>query len=67
MYDETARRRLAIKPGVTGLWQVSGRSELSFPEMIALDLHYATWWSLASDLRILIRTPIAAISARGAA
>jgi lipopolysaccharide/colanic/teichoic acid biosynthesis glycosyltransferase len=67
MYDDIARRRLAVKPGVTGLWQVSGRSELSFPEMIALDLHYATWWSLGSDLRILARTPIAAISARGAA
>ena len=67
MYDDTARQRLAVKPGVTGLWQVSGRSELSFPEMIALDLHYATWWSLRSDLRILARTPLAAISARGAA
>ena len=67
MYDDTARQRLSIKPGVTGLWQVSGRSELSFPEMIALDLHYATWWSLRSDLRILARTPIAAITARGAA
>jgi lipopolysaccharide/colanic/teichoic acid biosynthesis glycosyltransferase len=66
MYDDTARRRLSVKPGVTGLWQVSGRSELSFPEMIALDLHYATWWSLRSDLRILLRTPLAAISARGA-
>lgn len=67
MYDDTARQRLSVKPGVTGLWQVSGRSELSFPEMIALDLHYARWWSLRSDLRILARTPIAAISARGAA
>ncbi|HET7312384.1 MAG TPA: sugar transferase [Mycobacteriales bacterium] len=67
MYDDVARRRLEVKPGVTGLWQVSGRSELSFPEMIALDLHYATWWSLRSDLRILARTPVAAISARGAA
>ncbi len=67
MYDDTARRRLTVKPGVTGLWQVSGRSELSFPEMIALDLHYATWWSLRSDLRILARTPVAAITARGAA
>ncbi|HET6817505.1 MAG TPA: sugar transferase [Mycobacteriales bacterium] len=67
LYDDTARQRLVVKPGVTGLWQVSGRSELSFPEMIALDLHYAMWWSLRSDLRILARTPIAAISARGAA
>ena len=67
MYDDQARQRLVVKPGVTGLWQVSGRSELSFPEMIALDLHYATWWSLRSDLRILARTPVAAISARGAA
>jgi lipopolysaccharide/colanic/teichoic acid biosynthesis glycosyltransferase len=67
MYDDLARQRLTVKPGVTGLWQVSGRSELSFPEMIELDLHYATWWSLRSDLRILARTPIAAISARGAA
>ena len=67
MYDEVARRRLAVKPGVTGLWQVSGRSQLSFPEMIALDLHYAQWWSLRADLRILARTPLVAITARGAA
>ena len=67
MYDDVARCRLSVKPGVTGLWQVSGRSELSFPEMIQLDLHYATWWSLGADLRILARTPIAAITARGAA
>ncbi|HET7530023.1 MAG TPA: sugar transferase [Mycobacteriales bacterium] len=67
LYDDFARQRLRVKPGITGLWQVSGRCELTFQDMVALDLHYASWWSVATDLKILARTPAAAFSARGAA
>jgi exopolysaccharide biosynthesis polyprenyl glycosylphosphotransferase len=55
-YDEWHRRRLEIAPGLTGLWQVSGRSDLTFDEMVMLDLFYAENWSLALDIRILLRT-----------
>lgn len=60
-YDEVARARLAAKPGLTGLWQVSGRSRLTFEEMVELDLRYWREWSLLLDLRILLRTPKAVI------
>ena len=67
LYDAKARERLSIKPGLTGLWQVSGRCELSFAEMVALDVAYGRTWSLGKDLLILAKTPLAAVSARGAA
>jgi lipopolysaccharide/colanic/teichoic acid biosynthesis glycosyltransferase len=67
LYDAAARQRLALKPGLTGLWQVSGRCELSFGEMVELDVAYGRSWSLSKDLRILLKTPLAAVSARGAA
>jgi exopolysaccharide biosynthesis polyprenyl glycosylphosphotransferase len=54
-YQEWHRRRLEIAPGLTGLWQVSGRSDLTFDEMVMLDLFYAENWSLGLDLRILLR------------
>jgi lipopolysaccharide/colanic/teichoic acid biosynthesis glycosyltransferase len=50
------RRRLALKPGMTGLWQVSGRSAIPFEEMVKLDYLYVTNWSLAEDCRILLHT-----------
>ena len=50
------RRRSAITPGLTGLWQVNGRSEVPFEEMISLDLLYAATWSLRRDLKLLART-----------
>lgn len=50
------RRILEMKPGMTGLWQVEGRSETSFDNMVRLDLRYVRTWSLTSDVRILIRT-----------
>jgi lipopolysaccharide/colanic/teichoic acid biosynthesis glycosyltransferase len=56
-----------VKPGLTGLWQVSGRCELSFSEMIELDVTYGRNWSLVNDLKILAKTPVAAVTARGAA
>lgn len=67
LYDADARLRLAVQPGLTGLWQVSGRCRLSFAEMIALDVQYWRSWSFRSDLVILLKTPLAALSGSGAA
>jgi lipopolysaccharide/colanic/teichoic acid biosynthesis glycosyltransferase len=55
-YEHRVARRLLIKPGLTGLWQVSGRSDLPWEESIRLDLYYVENWSLAGDIRILART-----------
>jgi exopolysaccharide biosynthesis polyprenyl glycosylphosphotransferase len=60
------RSRLDLKPGMTGLWQVLGRSEISFEEMVRLDYLYVTNWSLWHDLRLLCRTAPALLRARGA-
>ena len=60
------RRRLSMRPGLTCLWQVSGRSELSFREWMALDLDYVDRWSLGLDLAILLRTIPAILTGRGA-
>jgi lipopolysaccharide/colanic/teichoic acid biosynthesis glycosyltransferase len=60
------RRVLEIKPGITGLWQICGRSKTSFDEMVRLDLRYAREWSLWLDLKILLETPIAVIFRAGA-
>jgi lipopolysaccharide/colanic/teichoic acid biosynthesis glycosyltransferase len=66
-YDIWHRRRvLEIKPGITGLWQVEGRSRTQFDDMVRLDLQYARTWSLTMDLEILLRTPLAVISGDGA-
>ncbi|WP_308011154.1 sugar transferase [Streptomyces sp. AC495_CC817] len=65
-YDATAMRRLRVKPGMTGLWQVSGRSDLSWDETIQLDLHYVDNWSLSSDLDVMSRTLRAVVDGRGA-
>ena len=65
-YDETARRRLAVKPGITGLWQVSGRSDLGWEESLQLDIYYAENWRLRDDLVIAARTVTAVAFARGA-
>jgi exopolysaccharide biosynthesis polyprenyl glycosylphosphotransferase len=62
-----ARRRLELKPGITGVWQVLGRSDISFDEMLRLDYVYVTSWSLWNDVRILLRTlPVLAGRTRGA-
>jgi lipopolysaccharide/colanic/teichoic acid biosynthesis glycosyltransferase len=67
VYDVWHRRRLLeVKPGITGLWQVSGRSRLRFDDMVRLDLKYAKVWSLGLDLKILLRTPRAVFSGEGA-
>jgi exopolysaccharide biosynthesis polyprenyl glycosylphosphotransferase len=66
-YDIWHRRRLLeVKPGITGLWQVSGRSRTTFDEMVRLDLQYAKSWSLWLDLKILLRTPRAVAAGDGA-
>ncbi len=66
-YDVWHRRRLLeMKPGLTGLWQVSGRSKLRFDDMVRLDLQYARAWSLWLDIKILVRTPRAVFSGDGA-
>ena len=56
LYDDAARRRLLLKPGMSGLWQIGGRSTLSWEDAIRLDLYYVENWSLAGDLIILWRT-----------
>ncbi|AHY45742.1 exopolysaccharide biosynthesis polyprenyl glycosylphosphotransferase [Rubrobacter radiotolerans] len=64
--SEREKRRLAAVPGLTGLWQISGRSDLPFEEMLRLDLHYIENWSLALDASILLRTVWAVFHGRGA-
>jgi lipopolysaccharide/colanic/teichoic acid biosynthesis glycosyltransferase len=61
-----AARRDEVRPGITGLWQVSGRANLTFLEMLRLDCRYLDTWSLGRDLLILVRTIPAVITARGA-
>jgi exopolysaccharide biosynthesis polyprenyl glycosylphosphotransferase len=65
-YDANQRRRLLVKPGMTGLWQVSGRSDLHFDEMVMMDVYYASNWSLALDAKILLRTVVAVVRGHGA-
>jgi lipopolysaccharide/colanic/teichoic acid biosynthesis glycosyltransferase len=60
------RRVLEVKPGITGLWQVKGRSRVKFDEMVRLDLRYATSWTPWLDLKILLSTPLAVIRGSGA-
>jgi exopolysaccharide biosynthesis polyprenyl glycosylphosphotransferase len=62
LYDEAARRRLLARPGITGLWQVSGRSSLHWEETVRLDLFYVENWSFLGDIAILIRTARAVLS-----
>ncbi|MEJ1178636.1 sugar transferase [Pseudarthrobacter sp. CCNWLW217] len=65
-YELDVRRRLLVKPGLTGLWQVSGRSNLSWQDSVRLDLYYVENWSLAGDLVILLRTVRAVFRSTGA-
>ncbi len=65
-YTPYQRQRLAVKPGLTCFWQVSGRSDLSFEEQVRLDIHYARVRSLRVDLELLLRTIPAVLLARGA-
>ena len=65
-YDSDTGRRLRVRPGMTGLWQVSGRSDLSWSEAVRLDLYYVDNWSMMQDLSILSKTAGAVLSSRGA-
>lgn len=65
-YDDRTSRRLHVRPGMTGLWQVSGRSDLTWGETVRLDLYYVDNWSMLQDLSILTRTLGAVMSSRGA-
>ncbi len=65
-YPADMRRRLLVKPGITGLWQVSGRADLSWEEAMRLDLRYVENWSLTLDLAILLRTAAAVARPSGA-
>lgn len=65
-YEEWQKKRLNVKQGITGFWQVSGRSELNFEEMVRLDLYYIQNWSIGMDIRILLKTVPAVLFVRGA-
>jgi lipopolysaccharide/colanic/teichoic acid biosynthesis glycosyltransferase len=65
LYKEWHRHRLDAPPGITGLWQVSGRNRLSFEEMVQLDIEYIEEWSLAGDMGILLRTLPAMLQGSG--
>ncbi|OZC38993.1 sugar transferase [Rhodococcoides fascians] len=65
-YNGEVRRRLLVKPGVTGLWQVSGRSDLSWEETVRLDLSYVENWSMVGDLLIIAKTMKAVVGSDGA-
>jgi exopolysaccharide biosynthesis polyprenyl glycosylphosphotransferase len=65
-YEEWHHQRLLVAPGLTGLWQINGRSNLTFDEMVRLDLYYAEHWSPWLDLKIVLRTVPAVITGRGA-
>jgi len=67
VYDVWHRRRFVEgKPGITGLWQVKGRSRVTFDEMVRLDIQYIRNWSLGLDLKILLDTPRAVLFGKGA-
>ena len=66
-YADHVHRRFLVKPGITGLWQVSGRSSLSWEESVRLDLSYVENWSLVGDVVILLKTLRAALMPGGSA
>ena len=66
LLDEWHRKRNLVLPGMTGLWQISGRSLLSFDDLVRLDFYYLENWSLWLDVTILIKTVPAVLRARGA-
>lgn len=65
-YDDWIRRRLHVKPGITGLWQVSGRSNLSWQDSVRLDIDYVDNWTIRSDFAIAAKTARAVIKGDGA-
>lgn len=65
-YDRDVLRRLYVQPGITGLWQISGRSDLTWDASVRLDLHYVENWSVAADLKIMLRTAAVMVRPKGA-
>ena len=65
-YQGDERRRMLVKPGLTGLWQVSGRSDLTWDDSVRLDAYYVENWSITGDLVILLKTATAVLSSAGA-
>jgi lipopolysaccharide/colanic/teichoic acid biosynthesis glycosyltransferase len=65
-YEKHVHRRLYVKPGITGIWQVSGRSSLSWEETVRLDLSYVENWSLFSDVVIISKTALVVFNREGA-
>ena len=65
-YNNSHRRRFSAKPGITGIWQVSGRSDISFQEWMKLDLQYVDTWNLYLDIKILFQTIPAVLGGQGA-
>jgi len=65
-YEDWEKARLEITPGITGLWQVRGRSDIDFDEMVLMDLYYIENWSLRLDVQIMLQTIPAVLSRRGA-
>ena len=64
-YDKWDVNLLTIPPGITGLWQVSGRSEVGYPERVQLDMRYIRNWSIFLDIQIILRTAVVVLNAAG--
>ena len=64
--DDWHRKRYLVLPGITGLWQISGRSNLTFDDLVRLDFYYIENWSIWLDISILFKTPFVIVSGRGA-
>ena len=66
-YDIWHKRRvLEVKPGITGVWQVDGRSNTPFEKMVRMDINYIKNWSLLTDIKLILKTPLAVFAAKGA-
>jgi exopolysaccharide production protein ExoY len=65
MYGAKASHYLTTRPGLTGAWQISGRSDTTYAERVALDVNYVTEWSFARDILIIVQTVPAVLAARG--
>lgn len=65
-YTDYDRQRLTVIPGCTGLWQISGRSDLGFSEMVALDIRYINHASFSQDIKILLKTVMVVVNPKGA-
>jgi lipopolysaccharide/colanic/teichoic acid biosynthesis glycosyltransferase len=65
-YEAWQRRRLSVRPGLTCIWQVSGRNQISFEQWMMLDMRYIDHWSLLQDLRLIMRTVPVVLLGRGA-